>query len=150
VRVFRIVKRAFASDLSGTGAALYPGRWNQRGTPVLYTGSTKEIALLEFLVHLPPMMGPELDILTLQIPDDSISELKVEDLPKNWSNYPAPSILSELGASWVKKAESLALSVPSVIIHSAKNIVINCAHPRFTDIKVIKQKPFVFDSRLKK
>lgn len=69
--------------MSGTGAALFPGRWNKKGTRVLYTSESKEIALLENIVHIPPLMTPTLDILTIEIPDDSITELKISDLPKN-------------------------------------------------------------------
>ena len=95
--VYRITNRKCASDISGTGAALYPGRWNKKGTPVLYTGTNREIALLEILVHIPPMISPELDILTLEIPDDSVLTVEINDLPDNWDRYPAPSILSDIG-----------------------------------------------------
>ncbi|MDY0341952.1 MAG: RES family NAD+ phosphorylase [Lentimicrobium sp.] len=70
--VYRITQRKRAGDIHGTGATLYPGRWNKRGTPILYTGESKEMALLETIVYIPPMLIPDLDILTLEIPDDSI------------------------------------------------------------------------------
>lgn len=78
-------------------SSIYPGRWNIKGTPVLYTGQNKEIALLENIVHIPPMMIPQLDILTIEVPDESISQLDIKDLPVNWHQFPAPAILSELG-----------------------------------------------------
>jgi RES domain-containing protein len=68
---YRITKHRRARDINGTGAALYPGRWNKRGTPVLCTGESIEIALLENIVHLPPMVIPNLDLLTLEIPEDA-------------------------------------------------------------------------------
>ncbi|GAB3660828.1 hypothetical protein GCM10028791_34940 [Echinicola sediminis] len=80
--VYRITASKHAGDISGAGAAMHGGRWNKKGTPVLYTGANKEIALLETIVHTPPMLIPNLDILTLEIPD-SIIELKIESLPKN-------------------------------------------------------------------
>jgi hypothetical protein len=41
-------------------------------------------------------MAPDLDILTLEIPDDSITVIEKNQLPPNWIDYPAPTILSEI------------------------------------------------------
>lgn len=146
--VYRITNKKYAKDISGTGAAIFGGRWNKKGTPVLYTGESKEIALLETIVHTPPMLVPDLDILTFEIPDNSITEIKVENLPKNWIDYPAPSILAKIGEDWVKKEETIALKVPSCIIHSACNYILNCRHPNYNKVKIIEHKNFHFDSRL--
>jgi len=148
--VYRITKSLHASDISGTGAALYPGRWNKKGTPVLYAGESKEIALLENLVHIPPMMTPQLDILILEIPDNSVTTLDVKDLPKNWHQYPAPTILSEMGQAWIEEGKTIALKVPSSIIHSAHNIILNCGHKTYSTVKIRSQQPFYFDTRLTK
>jgi len=149
--VYRITKSKRASDISGAGAALNPGRWNMRGTPVLYTSESKEIALLENLVHIPPMLTPKLDILTIEIPDDSITRLEAKDLPSNWLQFPAPTILSELGQKWVNEGKYLGLMVPSCIIHSSFNIILNCSHKSYSkQVKIIDQTEFYFDSRLKK
>lgn len=145
---YRITKRRNASDLTGTGASLFPGRWNKRGTPVLYTGETKEIALLENVVHLPPSISPKLDILTLSIPDNSITEYKITDLPSNWAHFPAPTILSEMGQNWIETENTLVLRVPSSIIHTSSNLIINCRHKLFDLIQVVEHKSFYFDSRL--
>lgn len=146
--IYRITKSKFASDISGHGSALFPGRWNKKGTPVLYTGESKEIALLENIVHVPPMITPKLDILTINLPDNSIKELKQPDLPKNWAQFPAPTILSEIGQKWIDENQFLALVVPSSIVHSSKNILLNCRHKRYREVDIIDQKEFHFDSRL--
>lgn len=146
--VYRITGKKYASNIFGTGAAIFGGRWNKKGTPVLYTGESKEIALLETIVHTPPMLVPDLDILTLEIPDNSITEIRIVDLPSNWIDYPAPSILAEIGENWVKKGETIALKVPSCIIHSACNYILNCRHSEYNKVKLIEHKNFHFDSRL--
>ncbi len=146
--VYRITGKKFAKDILGTGAAMYGGRWNKKGTPVLYTGESKEIALLETIVQTPPMLAPDLDILTFEIPDDSITEIKIKDLPLNWLAYPAPSILAKLGEDWIKKGKTITLKVPSCIIHSSHNYILNCSHVDYRKVKLIEHKNFHFDSRL--
>jgi len=148
--VFRITGKKHANDISGSGAAIYGGRWNKKGTPVLYTGENKEIALIETIVHIPPMFIPDLVILTIEIPDDSIKEIELAHLPKNWVNYPAPTILSEIAENWVQKEETIALKVPSCIIHSSHNFILNCNHPDYKRIKILDHQNFYFDTRLKK
>jgi RES domain-containing protein len=148
--VYRITVKKHASDLSGTGAAIYGGRWNKKGTPVLYTGENIEIALLETIVHIPPMLVPDLVILTFDIPDDSITEIELSNLPKNWTAYPAPTILSEIAEDWVKEQKTIALKVPSCIIHSSHIYILNCTHPDYNKVKLLDQKNFHFDTRLRK
>lgn len=146
--VYRIAKSKNTSDISGIGASLYPGRWNKKGSPVLYTGENKEIALLETIVHIPPSISPDLDILTIELPDNSLTILDINDLPKNWAQYPSPTILSEMGQQWIDNDNTIALQVPSSIIHSSKIIILNCNHPRYGEVKILDKKKFYFDSRL--
>ena len=146
--VYRITSSKYSSDISGTGAALFPGRWNKIGTPVLYTGESKEIALLEVLVHVQAGIVPELDILTIEIPDNSIHELKIKDLPAKWAEYPAPAILRERGEKWVREGVSLALKVPSSIISSSFILILNCRHKDYGKIKIRDKRKFHLDLRL--
>jgi RES domain-containing protein len=148
--VYRIAGKKHASDLTGTGAAMFGGRWNRKGSSVLYTGENKEIALLETLVHTPQFFIPKLDILTIEIPDDSITVIEINQLPKNWKAYPAPTILSEIGEEWIKEGKTIALRVPSCIIHSSHNYILNCRHIEYSKVRLIEQTKFEFDSRLKK
>lgn len=151
MKLYRIAKRERSSDLSGIGAAMYPGRWNKFGTPILYTGTTEAIALLEVLVHLPPMLSPQLDLLTIQIPDESITKLEVNQLPSNWRQYPAPAILAEIAQEWVTKGQFLALQVPSCVVPNSFNVLLNCAFPDYTKkVIIIDHQPFDFDDRLMK
>lgn len=147
MQVYRIAKRRHAQDISGTGSALFPGRWNVKGTPVLYTGENPEIALLEAIVHVPPLLIPTFDLLTLEIPD-SILRWTAGDLPSNWSQYPAPTILSEMGQQWIREGETLALQVPSCIVQTAHNFILNCRHPQYSEVKILDQKKFDLDPRL--
>lgn len=146
--VYRIVGKKHSDDLTGAGAAMSGGRWNKNGTPVLYTGVSKEIALLETVVHTPAMFVPKLDIVSIEIPDDSITVSETDLLPLNWKSYPAPTVLSEIGEQWVNAAETIALKVPSCIIHTAYNFIFNCRHRDYGKVKPADKRNFEFDSRM--
>lgn len=148
MKVYRLSGKEYSSDLHGTGAALYGGRWNKKGSPVLYTGESIEIALLETIAHTPPMLIPRLDLVTLEIPPASVLELHTQELPKNWYEYPAPSILAEIAEDWIRSQESIALKVPSCIVPSAHNYILNCRHPQFRKVKIVDLQDFHFDRRL--
>ncbi|MFN3458075.1 MAG: RES family NAD+ phosphorylase [Novosphingobium sp.] len=41
-----------ADDLSGKVAEITGGRWNDKGTPLVYTSTNRALAALETIVHL--------------------------------------------------------------------------------------------------
>ena len=51
IRVWRLTQPHTAA-FDGTGARRYGGRWNPRGTAVVYTSATLSLAVMELLVHL--------------------------------------------------------------------------------------------------
>jgi RES domain-containing protein len=54
-RAWRIVREDHRSAaFDGEGAWLFGGRWNSRGTRMVYTSITLSLAALETLVHLNP------------------------------------------------------------------------------------------------
>src|SRR5690606_14347631 len=146
--VYRIAKRKRALDISGTGAAINPGRWNRQGTPVLYTSESREMALLENIVNLPPMIAPQWDIMTLELPDGPLFELKVDELAVTWNRIPAPAKLPEIGQKRVGKGETLGRRVPSRNLQQANHILLNCEHVGYDQVKILDHRAFYFDSRL--
>jgi len=131
----------YAGDLSGAGARLYGGRWNSLGRPMVYLASTRSLAMLEVLVHLSPTTFPgDFCIAEIKVPDDSIKELSIKDLPANWQDILPPIEL--------KKQQSLLLKVPSAIVAEEFNYLLNPLHPSISKVKLIKQLPFNFDQRL--
>lgn len=148
--VHRITGRKFAHDLLGTGAAMFGGRWNPKGTPVLYTSINPETALLEVRLNITAgSIAPKLDQLEIEIPDDSIIELTKEQLPSNWKASPAPTVLAEIGKKWAESNESIALKVPCTVVETTSNFILNCQHPDFSKkVKIISRKEFRLDMRL--
>lgn len=94
------------------------------------------------------MLISDLDILAIEILGDSITEITTDN-PPNWFKYPAPEILSEIGESWLLEGKTLALKVPSCIITTSFNYILNCNHNDFNRIKILDHREFLFDPRLK-
>ena len=146
--VYRLTNRKYASDISGTGAAITGGRWNKKGRRVLYTSESIPLVLLEIVVNIPPMFQPNLMLLTLEIPESAVIDIPFETLPDNWFKYPAPGILAEIGEEYYTLKNALILKVPSSMVHSSFNYILNCQHHGFSEVKVLSQQPFIFDPRL--
>ena len=47
MRVFRIANEKYIRSLSGIGAERYGGRWNHKGTRVVYTAASRALAMAE-------------------------------------------------------------------------------------------------------
>ncbi len=147
--LYRIANEAHINDLSGAGARLYGGRWNHKGTSVIYTSESRALATTEYLVHVPIAMVPaNLIMATLEVPAEaSVKTIDVETLPPDWRQYPAPASLATIGSQWAQRNQSLLLRVPSVVVRGDFNVLINPAHPEFSRIQIITVEPYELDKR---
>jgi RES domain-containing protein len=148
--VYRIAKRDVVRDLSGTGAKLFGGRWNHRGTAVVYTSETRALATVEFLVHLSLSNAPRgLMIATIEIPDSIVpEEVPRGSLPRGWRDYPPPREVAELGTRWAKSNKSLLFRVPSAVVEQEYNILINPLHSEMPKVVLREVEALEFDKRL--
>jgi RES domain-containing protein len=147
--LYRISLCKRASDISGTGAKLFGGRWNSIGVPMLYLASSRALAALEVLAHLTTIQDPESFCITIfDVPENSIEEVEKQLLPKDWNSYPSPSSLKKKGDAFVKANKTLLLKVPSAIVEDEYNYILNVNHPLLSRVKLIDSKPFLFDKRL--
>lgn len=150
---FRIVKTKYAKTaFDGEGAFRFGGRWNTRGTRIIYTAGSLSLAALEMLVHLD---DDELllaySFVAAQIPPALILPVKAfHPLPKNWNASPAPLALQQIGDEWVRANASAVLEVPTSIVPLENNYLLNPAHPDYAQIILEKARRFVFDERLRK
>ena len=149
--VYRICSAMHAgSAFSGEGARLYGGRWNEKGTRMVYCASSVSLAMLEILVHS-PMLPSRMVTIAVLIPEDiAIDMWTAEDLPADWAAYPAPAALQARGTAWAASGKTLAVRVPSAVVPSETNVLFNPSHPDWPLCKVQAAEPIVFDMRLKR
>ena len=148
-RAWRIVKEKHAATaFTGEGASRAGGRWNSRGTAVVYTSSTKSLAALELLVHLNPPVFFRYVVFAIEFADELIHQFPAEALPAGWSVEPPGPTTKAIGDQWVRASRSAVLAVPSVIVPGEPNLLLNPAHADFKSIAIGKPEPFSFDPRL--
>lgn len=150
IRAWRIVESKHVSGaFTGDGARLYGGRWSPIGVPVVYTAESAALATLEVLVQVRRMtVLPGYILFSCTFDEKLISN--IEYLPPNWRDYPAPAQLQTIGNDWVRSARSPVLRVPSAIVPSENNYLLNPAHPKFRRIRIGKPENFELDVRLLK
>lgn len=150
--VYRLTKPIYADHLSGKGAAIRGGRWNSKGVEVIYTSSNRSLAMAEVAVHLSLELLPdEYKMMSIYIPDDAkVSMIAPDHLDANWVHHPPKSSTKALGDQFVTENSSLLLKVPSVVTRGEFNYLINPYHTRFSESKIIKVEPFLFDLRFLK
>jgi RES domain-containing protein len=146
--VYRISKCKYIEDLSGIGAATYPGRWNGKGVYVLYTAQNPSLALLESVVHISKIARMNYCMVSLAIPDDSILEIKRSDLPLGWESNPPSERLKDFGNKFVREGRYLAMKVPSAILFEEYNILLNPNHRDFEKVKTVSKRSLAIDERL--
>ncbi|HXC76236.1 MAG TPA: RES domain-containing protein [Candidatus Acidoferrum sp.] len=149
MRLWRVVPTGHQA-FDGEGTRRFGSRWVPKGLPAIHTSSTLSLAALELFVHTDPDLVPAaLLAISADIPDDlMVHELALPDLPRTWREIPGPAALQELGRSWIVEGQAAMLSVPSVVVPTERNYVINPAHAGFKRIQVGAADDFSFDPRM--
>jgi len=148
---YRFCQRALVA-LDGEGARLYGGRWNPKGTRMVYAASSLSLTVLESLVHWSSSILPHNYVsVAIEVPDDLGTETwDTTDLPANWRDTPGPETLQSLGKNWLVRRKTALLVVPSAVVSTEQNVLINPAHPDARRIRAKKPVAFQFDARLRK
>jgi RES domain-containing protein len=136
VKLWRIAaetRRYAATDLSGQGAAISPGRWNQEAEAVVYSAPTIAIAVLETAAHIDDG-GLPMDryLVEIEVPATvwkARITLTASQLPPQWDAIPAGMASASAGSRWLGGRKSAILLVPSVIVPEDCAALINPAHP---------------------
>jgi RES domain-containing protein len=148
--VFRLAKSAYKNDLSGRGAELNGGRWNSKGTPMIYTCQSRALCVAEIAVHSPLGIIPkDYFLITIEIPDEyPILYIETHVLPENWLSMPHSHRTQRMGDEFITESKYLVLNVPSAVVQGDINFLINPLHPGIKEIKILNVEPFSFDERL--
>ena len=146
--VYRFCQHHYRNDISGYGASLFGGRWNNKGLSALYTSATISLSLLEVLVNaLDISRLQQLALMTLEIPTPSeISVYKANNLKENW--HLDFDYTRWIGSEFLQKKDHLYLEYPSAVVFQEKNYLINPLHKDFKQICILSADKFVFDKRL--
>ncbi len=147
---WRITKEVHAKlAFSGEGARLFGGRWNSRGTALIYTAQSQSLAVLEMMVHLDsPELLHRYVLFEVSITSARVEVLDTDKLPPDWKTDPAPQEAQAIGDVWVRSCRTAVLRVPSALVPSECSLLLNPAHPDFRKLHFGKPLPFQFDSRL--
>lgn len=148
--VYRLASKKYSNDLTGIGAEITGGRWNYKGTRVLYTADSRALCMAEIAVHTPVgIMPKDYYMITIEIPDYSqITQLETKILPKDWRKFPYSRLTQELGDNFINKNEVLYIKVPSAVVQGDYNILINPQHSDSDKVKILKIEDFDFDERI--
>jgi formylglycine-generating enzyme required for sulfatase activity/RES domain-containing protein len=162
ISIWRIASQGLtwkANDLSGNGAARYPGRWNSLDRPIVYSSSSIALACLETVVHLAgddPLPFPR-QLVRITIPSHHWQQRKMignEEL-SGWDSAPTPEHAEDWlaatrawGDAWLLGLESLLAEVPSVIVPEETNLLLNPRHPAHGELVAEIVRPWFYDARL--
>lgn len=149
MQVLRIVTRKWKDHaFTGEGARLYGGRWNPKGTAVVYTAASRALALLEMLVQDEPLRAAYW-IIPATIPDTvRIEYVPLKSLPQNWIAGAQEKMLRTIGLTWISRGKSAVLAVPSALMPAETNYLLYPHHPDFTQIQIGKAQKLQTDLRL--
>jgi len=151
MKLYRIVKTIErTNDLSGTGAFRIGGRWNSKGTYMLYTSENSSLAYLESLVHFDiDEMPSQLYIMKIELDDKApIYTLPDKAYPENWLE-PGGTENQLLGNRLMNEKKFIGIKVRSAVNSHDHNYLLNPLFPRYYDmVRVESVSEIKVDDRL--
>jgi len=118
---------------------------------VAYGSATLSLAALEYLVHADVGLLSAIPLVSCDMswPDDlAVEVITAAILPRTWRNAPPIRALADLGDAWVRGGRSAILVVPSAVVPSETNVLLNPNHPDAGRIAYGTPAPFSYDPRL--
>lgn len=146
---YRIAARAYIGDLTGSGAKLFGGRWNSVGLPCIYASTHLSLALLEKFVHAEYRENMErLALLRIRVPDDAKLLFHTDEnlLKKNWTDD--ITYTQWIGEQILSDPSIIAFTVPSAIVPTERNIILNPLAGDFGKVEFLPPVDFTTDLRL--
>lgn len=149
--IYRIASLKYIEDLSGTGSKQFGGRWNDKGTAMVYFAQSRAMAVMELLVHIrPEEIEKDFILAEFEVPNESILITEIGNLPENWKEQAEVETLKKIGNKFIREGKFLFMKVPSAIIEEDYNLIFNPGHPQANKIKLVAKRIFKFDMRFMK
>jgi RES domain-containing protein len=143
--------------LTGEGARRYGGRWNEKGTAVIYLSSHLSLAALEKFVHaVPEGKDITLHAIAVEVPSDLMDRAhRPTPLPNAWCS-PEPRVETmRWGTQWARSKQSLVAAVPSALLpltcfeqSREFNLMLNTEHADIKLVRILERSRFSFDQRM--
>jgi RES domain-containing protein len=150
VVAWRIIQRRFAKvAFTGEGARRFGGRWTSPGHAVVYTAQSLALAALEILVHVDTdKLLQDYVAISVTINRHLVTQFPEPALPNDWRAYPSSKATRTIGDGWVSHGASAVLQVPSAVIPTEYNFLLNPLDKDFAKLHIGKALRFRFDPRL--
>src|SRR5690554_3339274 len=139
MRYYRIMSEAYFRHPFSCSAG--GGRWNPKGSRMIYAGSVPTVALLEYLcIKGTAVGGNPWYMIVYEIADENwIGTLERESLPNDWNRLPHGKATQDFGKAWLEEMEFPFLKVPSsrvniVFYPLEHNLLINPDYPDIQDL----------------
>jgi RES domain-containing protein len=141
-----------ADDLTGKGAQLTGGRWNRRGTPLVYASLSVALTCLETLVHLgggnPLPLNRYLVQIDVPQPAWDLRTRFDAAIHHEWDAEPAGPVSLEWGTAWAHSLVSLVAEVPSIVVPEELNVLLNPRHAAAAGLVARRIRSWTYDARL--
>ena len=150
ITAWRTTRKKYVQEaFTGEGAKRFGGRWNPPGFPAVYVAQSLSLAILELIVHL----DEDSDIsrfVAIPVTFDRklVHVLPPSQLPRDWSALPIAEPSQSVGKKWLSSKKSVLLQVPSSVVPSESNFVINPLHPKFSQLQIGSPQPLHIDQRI--
>lgn len=145
LRVYRVVEAGQAAEPFAPTAA--GGRWSPPGHACVYVSLSPAGALLEYLAHADGAADEGLLLATAELPPGTT--LAECNEPSTWRHLPYRAEVQQVGADWLASGRSLALRVPSALVHGEDNMLLSPNHPAYAALQVRALAPLQVDPRLR-
>jgi len=150
--VWRLTRPEYAERLDGEGSKIAGGRWNSIGRSAVYTSPHLSLSVLEVYVNISQDQRDDLPVLRavrIAIPDDAAA---IQVSQAQFAGFMAQSnpiaASRRMGDEWLDRNDELILEAPSILIPEETNLILNPAHPRMREVKIVSARAFHFDPRL--
>ena len=137
-------------DLQGAGSLRAPGRWHERGLPIVYLAESPAGALLEACVHTSANdVPPKYTLLRIEVDNDvSMELLDAVRLPSDWTQR--EDVTQEAGSAWLRSGRTALLRVPSALLPATFNVLLNPQHADAIRVRIQSAIAYPFDPRIKR